>query len=123
MVPISRLDSWAAPRFRSLIGADAAEVLAADLGRFLRSEGSVLVLDDENTHAAAGAAVLLPAKGRVLELAALIDWPGELPERLVLDDPRAVAIARVYLREIGERAEEVPAAGEESRAISVRRRP
>lgn len=39
--------------------------------------------------------------------------------RLVLDDPRAVALWRVYLAALGERAERVPAAGEEVRLVDV----
>ena len=36
------------------IGSNAAELMAADLGRLLGDDGSVMVLDDENTHNAAG---------------------------------------------------------------------
>lgn len=39
--------------------------------------------------------------------------------RLVLDDPRAVALARVYVAALGERADEVPAAGEEVRLVEI----
>lgn len=88
---------------------DAFEVLAADGRRFLR-EGRVLVIDDENTHAAAGESVAEALRAAAVDYR-VVTLPGDIHltddlaadvKQRVHDSPLIIAVGSGTINDLGK---------------------